>query len=66
MKSYQLVGTLLVVIGEINSLVASESLTVLSGVKVEVILGGDNKVSIIFCVHTLAAHVYAYGGKYSF
>ena len=43
-ESYQLVGTLSVVIGEINSLVASESLAVLPGVKVEVILGGDYKV----------------------
>ena len=34
------------VIGEINSLVASESLAVLPGVKVEVVLGRDYKVSI--------------------
>ena len=35
-------------IGEINSLVASESLAVLPGVKVEVVLGGDYKVYIFF------------------
>ena len=45
-ESYQLVGALSVVIGEINSLVASESLSVLPGVKVEVVLGGDYKVSM--------------------
>ena len=46
-ESYQLIGALSVVIGEINSLVVSESLAVLPGVKVEVVLGGDYKVSIL-------------------
>ena len=71
MESYQLVGALSVVIGEINSLVASESLAVLPGVKVEVVLGEDYKVSIHVHVrvHTLAectVHIYAYpySGKY--
>ena len=45
-ESYQLVGALSVVIGEINSLVTSESLAVLPGVKVEVVLGGDYKVHV--------------------
>ena len=58
-ESYQLVGALSVVIGEINSIVASESLAVLPGVKVEVVLGGDYKVSIH--VHVYA---YPYSGKY--
>ena len=49
-ESYQLVGALSVVIGEIISLVASESLAVLSGVKVEVILGGDYKVCTMSCI----------------
>jgi hypothetical protein len=34
------------VIGEINSLVTSETLAVLPGVKVEVVLGGDYKVNM--------------------
>ena len=52
-ESYQLVGALSVVIGEINSLVASESLAVLPGVKVEVVLGGDYKVCtcIFMCTY---------------
>ena len=40
-------------IGEINSLVASESLSVLPGGKVKVVLGGDYKVGP-------ASRVYAY------
>ena len=51
------------VIGEINSLVASESLAVVPGVKVEVVLGGYYKVSIhvYVRVHTLAeCTVYVY------
>ena len=53
-ESYQLVGALSVVIGEINSLVASESLAVLPGVKVEIVLGGDYKVCtcIFMCTYT--------------
>lgn len=44
-------------IGEINSLVASESLAVLPGVKVEVVLGGDYKVCIFF-EFTLYVYIY--------
>lgn len=43
-------------IGEINSLVASESLAVLPGVKVEV-LAGDYKVCIFF-EFTLYVYIY--------
>ena len=45
-ESYQLVGALSAVIGEINSLVTSKSLAVLPGVTVEVVLGRDYKVVI--------------------
>ena len=52
-ESYQLVGALSVVIREINSLVASESLAVLPGVKVEVVLGDYKVCTCIFmCTYT--------------
>ena len=52
-ESYQLVGALSAVIGEINSLVTSKSLAVLPGVTVEVVLGGDYKVNIhVHTIHT--------------
>ena len=56
-ESYQLVGALSVVIGEINSLVTSESLAVLPGVKIEVVLGGDYKACIFF-EFTLYVYIY--------
>ena len=52
-ESYQLVGALSAVIGEVNSLVTSKSLAVLPGVTVEVVLGGDYKVNIhVHTIHT--------------
>ena len=53
-ESYQLVGALSGVIGEINSLVTSKSLAVLPGMTVEVVLGGDyNVTGYNIHVHTI-------------
>ena len=51
-ESYQLVEALSFVIGEINSLVTSETLAVLPGVRIEVVLGGDYKVNIHALINT--------------
>ena len=51
-ESYQLIGALSEVIGEVNSLVTSRSLPAVPGVTFEVILGGDYKVEYCIIVHS--------------
>lgn len=52
-ESYQLIGALSEVIGEVNSLITSQSLPAVPGVMFEVVLGGDYKVQYLHILYNV-------------